>query len=57
MKMDRKLVSKERWEVRYIFKKYPAIPKEVVIAIARKAGRSRIKLYQLLLEWTLKNLT
>lgn len=58
MKMDRKLyAASQPYEVRYVFKKFPAIPKEVVVSVAKKAGRSRVKLYQMLLEWTIKNLT
>lgn len=55
MKMDRKLVaSKQPHEVRYILKKYPEIPQAIVLAKLKQAGRSRVKLYQLLLDYVIK---
>ena len=56
-KMDKKLyASKQKWEVRYLLKKYSwMIPQDVILSIAKKVGRSRVKLYQSLLEWVAKN--
>ena len=55
-KMDRKLfAAKQPHEVRTVLKKYPSIPKEVVLDIAKKVGRSRVKLYQALLDWYIKS--
>jgi len=54
--MDRKLfAAKQSWEVRTVLKRYPSIPKETVLSIAKKSGRSRVKLYQALLDWVIKN--
>lgn len=54
--MDRKLfAASEKWEVKYLIKKYPLIPATVIIQIAMKAGRSRLKIYQSLAEWLYKN--
>lgn len=56
-KMDRKLfAASQPWEVQTVMKKYPSIPKEVILKIAKKAGRSRIKLYQELFYWAMDNI-
>lgn len=48
-KMDRKLVAlSQKWEVRTILKKYKSLPKEVILNIAHKAGRSRVMLYKMI---------
>lgn len=57
MKMDRKLfAASQSHEVNYILRKYRSIPKEVVLKIAKKSGRSRVKLYQALLDWAFNNI-
>jgi hypothetical protein len=48
-KMDKKLVaSKQKWEVSYIIKKFKSISKEKLLSFVKQAGRSRVKLYQLI---------
>lgn len=53
-KMDRKLfAAKQPHEVRVVVKRYPSIPKEIILSIAKAAGRSRVKLYQALLDYVI----
>ena len=55
-KMDRKLfAAKQPHEVRTVINKYKKeIPKEVILAIAKEVGRSRVDLYKALLDWYIK---
>lgn len=47
--MERKLFAiSQKWEVKYVLKRYKSISKEKILAFAKQAGRSRLKLYKLI---------
>ncbi len=54
-KQDRKLVSDQVWELRYISSEYQ-IPYELVVAAKSEVGRSRKKIYDWLRDKGYENL-
>lgn len=48
-KMDAKLIAlSQKWEVKYLFKRYKSLSHELILNFAHKAGRSRVALYKLI---------